>query len=128
MQYLWCLGVPYRTKFENRYLLRLISFVEAIDEMPHFLKRPYKICSTIGFCLVISLYWSPIHAFGQPPNILLVIADDMGIDASPCYSVGDLKPTMPVLEELCRTGVVFENVWSNPEFSAARAAIVTCRY
>ncbi len=32
------------------------------------------------------------------PNILLIIADDMGFDASPCYDIGAKKPSMPNLE------------------------------
>ena len=29
------------------------------------------------------------------PNILLIIADDMGLDATPGYSIGASKPNMP---------------------------------
>jgi len=86
------------------------------------------IVSTLGFCLVAFMCWKSVHASDQPPNILLVIADDMGIDASPCYPVGKQKPNMPVLEGMCRAGVVFENVWSNPECSPTRATILTGRY
>ena len=32
----------------------------------------------------------------QLPNILLIIADDMGKDATPGYLEGDLKPNTPV--------------------------------
>ncbi len=83
--------------------------------------------SAVIFCLVLTS-WSAAQASGDPPNILLVIADDMGVDASPCYPVGDQKPHMPVLEDLCRSGVVFENVWSNPQCSPTRATILTGRY
>jgi arylsulfatase A-like enzyme len=72
--------------------------------------------------------WGVAFASDDSPNILLVIADDMGVDASPCYPVGDQKPHMPVLEDLCRTGVVFENVWANPQCSPTRATILTGRY
>jgi arylsulfatase A-like enzyme len=82
----------------------------------------------IALCLTAIAAPGAAHASEDPPNILLVIADDMGVDASPCYPVGDLKPVMPVLEEMCRTGVVFENVWSNPECSPTRATILTGRY
>jgi arylsulfatase A-like enzyme len=84
--------------------------------------------SAVGFFLVAIAGWSAAHASERLPNILLVIADDMGVDASPCYPVGDQKPNMPVLEELCRTGVVFKNVWSNPQCSPTRATILTGRY
>jgi arylsulfatase A-like enzyme len=64
----------------------------------------------------------------RPPNILLVIADDMGVDASPCYNIGSEKPDMLALESLCESGLVFENVWSNPLCSPTRATILTGRY
>ena len=64
----------------------------------------------------------------QPPNILLIIADDFGLDASPCHAVGAEKPNMPNLEALCNTGVVFDNVWATPACSSTRAAILTGQY
>ena len=84
------------------------------------------VSAVIFFLALVS--WTEAHASGEPPNILLVIADDMGVDASPCYPVGKQKPNMPVLEGLCRSGVVFENVWSNPQCSPTRATILTGRY
>jgi len=62
------------------------------------------------------------------PNILLIIADDMGIDASPCYDVGAEKPNMPNLERLCEEGIVFEQVWATPMCSSTRATLLTGRY
>lgn len=67
-------------------------------------------------------------ATDKKPNILLVIADDMGIDASPCYDVGALKPKMPNLENLCTTGLVFDNFYTNPMCSPTRASMITGRY
>lgn len=61
-------------------------------------------------------------------NILLIIADDFGLDASPCYSVGRDKPKMPNLQALCDAGLVFDNVWVNPSCSPTRATILTGRY
>ncbi len=63
-----------------------------------------------------------------PPNILLIIADDMGIDASPCYDFGSEKPAMPTLEQLCRDGLVFDQVWATPMCSSTRATLLTGRY
>ena len=64
----------------------------------------------------------------RPPNILLVIADDMGLDVSPCYDLGSEKPDMPVLESMCRDGLVFDNVWADPTCSPTRATLLTGRY
>ncbi len=67
---------------------------------------------------------------GGHPNILLVIADDMGIDVSPCYAVGasNVRPAIPNLSARCASGVVFENFWAAPECSPTRARLLTGRF
>lgn len=63
------------------------------------------------------------------PNILLVIADDMGIDASPGYSsIGTTKPNMPNLTNLMNNGITFDNAWVFPMCSPTRASILTGKY
>lgn len=62
------------------------------------------------------------------PNILLIIADDMGLDATPGYSVGTTKPIMPNLQKLIDQGIRFNNVWSNPTCSPTRAGMITGKY
>ena len=41
------------------------------------------------------------------PNILLVIADDMGKDAFPNYPEGKEKPQLPILNNLMAGGITF---------------------
>jgi arylsulfatase A-like enzyme len=65
---------------------------------------------------------------GRPPNVLLVIADDFGLDASPCHAAGLDKPTMPTLRALCASGVVFDNAWATPECSPTRATLISGQY
>ena len=60
-----------------------------------------------------------------PPNILFVIVDDMGKDATPNYSEGQEKPQMPTLEMLASSGITFDNVWAYPVCSPTRASILT---
>lgn len=61
-------------------------------------------------------------------NVLLIIADDMGVEALGCYGIGrDTAPT-PNIDALCRRGVVFENFWSQSTCSPTRATILTGRY
>ena len=62
------------------------------------------------------------------PNILLIIADDMGLDATPNYTEGSIKPNMPNLQSLMDAGITFENVWSYPVCSPTRASILTGKY
>lgn len=63
-----------------------------------------------------------------PPNILLIIADDLGIDATPGYPIGAIKPNMPHLQKMAQEGLTFDNVWSFPLCSPTRASILTGRY
>ncbi len=62
------------------------------------------------------------------PNILLIIADDMGLDASNCYSLGDQQAPMPNVEAMCNDGLVFLNAYSAPVCSPTRATIMTGQY
>ncbi len=62
------------------------------------------------------------------PNILLIIADDMGLDASNCYSLGDQQAPMPTVEAMCADGLVFMNAYSAPVCSPTRATIMTGQY
>lgn len=62
------------------------------------------------------------------PNILLIIADDMGLDATPGYNIGTTKPNMPNLDNLMSTGIHFNNLWSNPTCSPTRSTIITGKY
>ena len=73
---------------------------------------------------------TPLAATAQnSPNILFVVADDFGLDASPCHpSVGTLKPNMPNLSALCSSGVVFDRTWAHPTCSPTRASLLTGKY
>lgn len=62
------------------------------------------------------------------PNILLIIADDMGVDATPGYTLGNIKPNMPTLQKLQSEGITYNNVWSNPTCTPTRATMLTGKY
>ena len=61
----------------------------------------------------------------EHPNVLLIIADDLGLDAMPWYSEGKEKPNMPNIEALMKKWVIFENLWSAPTCTPTRATILT---
>ena len=71
---------------------------------------------------------TPSNTENTHPNILLIIMDDMGIDATPNYQVGSVKPKMPNLELLMQNGITFDNVWSNTQCSPTRATLLTGKY
>ncbi|MDB4297293.1 sulfatase-like hydrolase/transferase [Flavobacteriaceae bacterium] len=60
------------------------------------------------------------------PNILLIIADDMGMDATPyATQFSSQKPNMPTLDKLVAAGVRFTNAWAYPKCTPTRASIIT---
>ncbi len=62
------------------------------------------------------------------PNILLIIADDLGKDATPGYDEGTTKPNTPTLDSIRMNGLSFDNFWVNPTCSPTRASIITGKY
>lgn len=62
------------------------------------------------------------------PNILLIIADDLGKDATPNFTEGSTKPNMSTLQSLMNSGITFDNVWSYPVCTPTRASILTGKY
>ncbi|MDG2454910.1 MAG: sulfatase-like hydrolase/transferase [Bacteroidia bacterium] len=62
------------------------------------------------------------------PNILLIIADDLGKDATPGYDEGTTKPNTPTLDSIRMNGLSFDNFWANPTCSPTRASIITGKY
>lgn len=62
------------------------------------------------------------------PNILLIIADDMGLDATPGYNIGTTQPNMPTLQGMMTSGIKFNNLWSNPTCTPTRGTIITGKY
>ncbi|MEE2756542.1 MAG: sulfatase-like hydrolase/transferase [Myxococcota bacterium] len=64
----------------------------------------------------------------EPTNVLLLIADDLGLDAAPCYGWPTATANTPHLDAICANGVRFENAWANPICSPTRATILTGRY
>ncbi|MFL2625618.1 MAG: sulfatase-like hydrolase/transferase [Flavobacteriaceae bacterium] len=70
----------------------------------------------------------PIIAPESYPNILLIIADDMGRDATFGFNEGSLKPITPHINSIKNNGITFQNFWSYPTCSPTRASIITGKY
>lgn len=62
------------------------------------------------------------------PNILFIIADDLGKDAINGFSEGTIKPNTPNIDAIRNAGLSFTNFWSYPTCSPTRASILTGKY
>jgi arylsulfatase A-like enzyme len=67
-------------------------------------------------------------ALVQPPNVLVIVLDDLGTERLACYGQREGCPPTPELDKLRRLGVLFTNATSNPVCSPSRACIQTGRY
>ncbi|MEM7203684.1 MAG: sulfatase-like hydrolase/transferase [Planctomycetota bacterium] len=61
-------------------------------------------------------------------NLLVLVADDLGVDYVSAYGEGTDVPPTPNLDALAARGVLFRNAWANPICSPTRACIMTGRY
>jgi len=77
--------------------------------------------------ILLCLSFSSLSSFAKP-NILLIIADDMGLETSRCYNVGSQQAKMPYLEQLCASGRVYEKFYVAPVCSPTRATLMTGKY
>jgi arylsulfatase A-like enzyme len=74
------------------------------------------------------------HAQFVPPasslrgNVLLVVADDLGIDGVGCYGAHPDAPPTPNLDALAAEGILFRSAYTDPTCSPSRAAMLTGRY
>ena len=91
-------------------------------QQPHFYVR-FAFLSRLLMVLGIS------NAFTQQvPNILLIIADDLGVDYTNGYHQGGRMPNTPTLDSLRSVGITFENVFAAPKCTPSRAAILSGKY
>lgn len=59
------------------------------------------------------------------PNILLIVADDQGLDASAQFSLSNDLPNTPVINSLASNGIVFENAWATPSCTTSRGTLIS---
>ena len=62
------------------------------------------------------------------PNILFIIADDLGKDALNGFTEGSIKPSTPNIDAIRTGGLSFNNFWTYPTCAPTRAAILTGKY
>jgi len=62
------------------------------------------------------------------PNILLIVADDLGVDAANGYQNSAILPNTPHLDSLRGAGLTFMNAWATPKCTPTRATIMSGKY
>lgn len=77
--------------------------------------------------LIFWLAISPCHAMtGQKPNIVFILADDLGYKDLGCY--GNPFNETPVLDQIAKEGMLFTDAYAHPACSPSRAALMTGKH
>lgn len=88
------------------------------------MKKPSKFLRTTFFLL-----WACISAYAQPtdkrPNILLILADDMGYSDLSCYG-GEINT--PNIDKIAMGGIRFTNFYNAARCCPTRASLLTGLY
>ncbi|MGA1435378.1 MAG: sulfatase-like hydrolase/transferase, partial [Candidatus Kapaibacteriota bacterium] len=77
--------------------------------------------------IIILFLCSITFSFAQK-NVVLIIADDLGLEYCGFYGNTGDTVIMPNVQSLLSKGIRFTNAWSNPLCSPTRAGILTGRY
>ena len=93
--------------------------------------RPWVHTLSMRFALLLPL----VLSFASAPadcqagsNVLVILADDLGVDYVTSYGEGTTPAPTPNIDALVANGVLFRNAWAYPSCSPARAAIMTGRH
>ena len=78
-----------------------------------------------GLCLALPWLTTTLTAADQPPNIILIMADDSAVDNYSCYG-SDYFQT-PRLDRLAESGAKFNYAYSTPVCTSSRVKIMTGR-
>lgn len=71
----------------------------------------------------------PWHAAApRPPNLLVLLIDDVGIDQVSSWPGADPRARTPNLDRLIARGMRFTSAWAAPTCSPTRAELLTGRY
>ncbi len=85
--------------------------------------RIWVFFSLISMLLLVGCADKPAD---RPPNILFILADDLGTDVPGCY--GGSSYNTPSIDQLSKDGILFTHCYSAPLCSPSRVKLLTGRY
>lgn len=77
-------------------------------------------------CLLLATIATSLAAVTEKPNVLFILADDLGVECLSAY--GGISHKTPNIDRLAREGMRFSNCFSHPYCSPSRGSLLTGRY
>lgn len=90
------------------------------------MKKVITIFLMVFACLSVSAQTSNINAISAKPNIIFILADDLGIGDVSAYGSDNNKT--PIIDRLAALGIRFTHGYTAPLCGPSRARILTGRY
>jgi arylsulfatase A len=90
------------------------------------LNLSHRAVALMAVVLIALAFAAPSRAADRPPNIVLVLADDLGVQELSCY--GNKQNKTPNLDKLAAEGMRFTTCWATPLCSPTRVELITGRY
>src|ERR1700692_4388953 len=75
-----------------------------------------------------ALQGAETKAAADKPNIVFILADDLGLDGVACYGSDKYKTQTPNIDALAKTGTRFETCYAAPLCGPSRCLLMTGRY
>lgn len=112
-----------RRREYNRVFSSLLALKSPPSDMPRI--------STLLFVAILlfsqpGLHLLPAADLPPRPNIVLILADDIGIEGLGCY--GGVSYETPALDEMARTGIRFTHAYAQPLCTPTRVQLMTGKY
>ncbi len=82
--------------------------------------------SPAALCAVVIFFAGMANAADRPPNVVLILADDVGCEPLGCYGGESYKT--PHLDRLAETGMRFRHCYAMPVCHPTRTTLLTGRY
>ena len=80
----------------------------------------------IATVMIILLSRCSVETTSNSPNVILIMADDMGKETLPSY--GNIQNKTPYLDRMANHGILFKNCISQPLCTPSRVKIMTGKY
>src|SRR3954464_10161742 len=106
-------------------------FHDAFGSIPEsWMRRAFKqglvkAFKKVGFALLVGLSFSIAQGAGKRPNIIIILADDMGFSDAGCYG-GEIHT--PNLDYLAGNGLRFRQFYNTSRCCPSRASLLTGLY
>ncbi len=104
------------------------SYTIISDDVGYSLSASVSYVDGNNFSETVSSFATAVVSNGltsSKPNILLIIADDQGLDASAQYDLSTDLPSTPTLDQLAAQGITFDNTWATPACTTTRGSLIT---